>query len=214
MNIDLLQISSKEGQNNKRENIDRLRRCFDYTAAKHAAYRWDFRRIIYLSKNHANNIHAIHVRITKKRRKCFCTSAAKNAACRNSASRFYVTRQFRDSFTRPPEFSRCSATSDDVAVKFSVESAVYTYTAFRHGPRLLSTILGDTCDRGMAVDVTHKEEKPQDMLRIWTHILQPVHNFAANGHMILQRSDASKNEILRIYNLNSIHKLRVKINQI
>lgn len=93
-------------------------------------------------------------------------SVAKNAAYRNSAPRFYITRQFRDNFTRPPEFSRCGATSDDVAVKFSVESAAYTYTAFRHGPELLSTILGGTCDCGTAVDVTHKEEKSRDMLRI------------------------------------------------
>jgi len=124
----------------------------------------------------------MYIRITKKKRKCFCISTAKNAACRNSASRFYVTRQFRDSFTHPPEFSRCSATSDDVAVKFSVESAVYTYIAFRYGPRLLSTILGDTCDRGTAVDVTHKEEKPQDMLRIWTHILQPIQFYRQRTH--------------------------------
>jgi len=111
-------------------------------------------------------MHATHERITEKRRKCFCTLVAKNAECRNSVPRFYVTRQFRDNFTRPPEFSRCGATSDDVAVKFSVESVAYMYAAFRHGPGLLLAILGGICDHGMTIDVTHEEEKPRDMLHI------------------------------------------------
>lgn len=118
-------------------------------------------------------------------------SLAKNAACRNSVPRFYVTQQFRDNFIRPPEFSRYGATSsDDVAVKFSVESAASTYVAFRHGPGLFPVILGGTCvERRGRTTHTQGDSQGRKATKHVAHINTIYSRCSFAAYMIFQCSD-------------------------